>query len=268
VIPLRDDQPTSTFPLVTLLLIAANVLMYLAQALSGGALNASLALVPYEITHNIDLSSVVVHMTPGGGQLFPVPPGSGPISLGPNDIYYGPSPHPLWLTIFTSMFMHGGLAHIGFNMLFLWVFGNNIEDALGKVRFLLFYLTCGVLASAAQIAVDPNSLVPNLGASGAIAGVLGAYFILYPNARVLSIVPLFIAFLAEIRAYWVLLFWIAVQIWQGANGLGMHAGGGVAYFAHIGGFFAGIVIIQLLGGKGLVTRQQRRAYSQFPPGRY
>ena len=104
------------------------------------------------------------------------------MQIGPNDILYGPAPHPLWLTIFTSMFLHGSLLHIGGNMLYLWIFGNNVEDVLGKGRFLLFYLACGVAASMAQIAIGPNSLVPNLGASGAIAGVLGAYFILYPDA--------------------------------------------------------------------------------------
>lgn len=249
-IPLRDDQPTRTFPIVTVLLIAANVLVYLAQIASGGALNQSLSLVPYEVTHNIDLAGRVLRDAQGQ-----------PIAA------YGPAPHPLWLTIFTSMFMHGGFLHIAGNMLYLWIFGNNIEDALGKVRFLVFYLVCGAIASAAQIFTDVNSLIPNLGASGAIAGVLGAYFVLYPNARVLTIVPLGFAFLLNLRAYWVLLFWIALQLWQGANGLGMHQQGGTAFFAHIGGFFAGMVIIQLLGGKRLAMEQQRQA--RYPgAGRY
>lgn len=241
-IPLRDDQPTRTFPVVTVLLIAANVLVYLAQIASGGALNQSFALVPYEVTHNVDLAGQV--MRDGQGNIVAA---------------YGPSPHPVWLTIFTSMFMHGGFLHIAGNMLYLWIFGNNIEDALGKVRFLLFYLVCGLIAALAQILTDVNSLIPNLGASGAIAGVLGAYFVLYPNARVLTIVPLGFAFLLNLRAYWVLLFWIGLQLWQGANGLGMHQQGGTAFFAHIGGFFAGMVIIQLLGGKRLAIAQRREA---------
>lgn len=111
------------------------------------------------------------------------------------------------------------------------------------MRFLLFYLVCGVLAAAAQIAVSPNSVIPNVGASGAIAGVLGAYLLLYPNARVLSIVPL--------------LLWIGLQLYQGVAGLGMQRGGGVAYFAHIGGFFAGMLLISLLGGRALAVKQQR-----------
>ena len=264
-IPLRDNQPTSTFPLVTLLLIAVNVLVYIGQQVL--PLDSSWSLVPYEITHNTDLNNVVAHFLPSGKpQLYQVPPNT-LVHLGPHDIYYGLSPHPLWLTVFTSMFMHGSLLHIGGNMLYLWIFGNNIEDALGKARFLIFYLTCGVAASAAQIAIDPNSLIPNVGASGAIAGVLGAYFILYPEARVLSIVPLFIYFLAEIRAYWVLLVWIGLQLFQGIMGLGMQRGGGVAYFAHIGGFFAGVLLISLMGGRSLVMHQRRRADDYPPPYR-
>lgn len=251
VIPLRDDQPTSTFPLVTVLLIAANVLAYAAQVMSGGAVTQSFALVPYEVTHNIDLAGRVFR--DAQGQVVAA---------------YGPAPHPLWLTIFTSMFLHGGFLHIAGNMLYLWIFGNNIEDALGKLRFLVFYLVCGAIAAAAQILTDANSLIPNLGASGAIAGVLGAYFVLYPNARVLTIVPIGFAFLLNIRAYWVLLFWIVLQLWQGANGLGMHQQGGTAFFAHIGGFFAGMLIIQLLGGKRLAVQQRREAQSPPRSGYY
>ena len=260
-IPLRDNQPTSTFPIVTLLLIALNVLVYVGQHIL--PLDQVWSLVPYEITHNIDLYGTVGQIGRDGAvHLYRIPPGG--MALGPNDIVYGPSPHPVWLTIFTSMFLHGSLLHIGGNMLYLWIFGNNIEDVLGKAKFLLFYLVCGAAASLAQIAVDPNSLVPNLGASGAIAGVLGAYFILYPNARVLSLVPVFIVFLAEVRAYWVLLIWIVLNIFQGVVGLGIERGGGVAHFAHIGGFFAGILLISLLGGQKLVARQQRRA-DAYPP---
>ena len=258
-IPLRDDQPTSTFPLVTILLIALNVLVFLAQ--QALPLDSSWSLVPAEITHNVDLDHVVGHLTRAGSvDLYRVP-ANVPIPLGPRDIYYGPSPHPLILTVFTSMFMHGSLLHIGGNMLYLWIFGNNIEDALGRVRFLLFYFACGLAASFAQIAIDPDSLIPNVGASGAIAGVLGAYFILYPNARVLSLVPIFVYFLAEVRAYWVLLLWIVLNIFQGVSGLGIRQGGGVAHFAHIGGFFAGILLILLLGGQNLVARQR----AVYPP---
>ena len=255
-IPLRDDQPTRTFPIVTILLIVLNILVYVGQQVL--PLNQTWSLVPYEITHNIDLYGTIGRIASDGSvQLLQIPPGA-MVQLGPNDIAYGPAPHPLWLTIFTSMFLHGSLLHIGGNMLYLWIFGNNVEDVLGKAKFILFYLACGLAASFAQIAVGPNSLIPNLGASGAIAGVLGAYFILYPNARVLTLVPFFVFFLAQVRAYWILLLWIVINVFQGVAGLGIQRGGGVAHFAHIGGFFAGIVLISLLGGRGLAERHERR----------
>lgn len=256
-IPLRDNQPIRTFPLVTILLIVLNVLVYVGQQTL--PLESSWAMVPYEVTHGIDLNNVIGHLGQNGQiQLFQVPPNT-PATLGPRDIYYSLSPHPLWLTILTSMFMHAGLLHLGGNMLYLWIFGNNVEDVLGRVRFLLFYLVCGAAASAAQIAINPDSLIPNVGASGAIAGVLGAYFVLYPNAKVLAIIPIFIVFLAEVRAYWVLLLWIVLNVFQGVAGLSMMNGGGVAHFAHIGGFFAGIVLIFLLGGPRLAASSPRPA---------
>lgn len=264
-IPLRDNQPTSSFPIVTVLLIAANVIVYVLQQMSGGALDTMWTMVPYEVTHNHDIAHEIVRQTTHGPVALPLSPGTTNITLRPGEQYYGPSPHPLWLTIFSSMFMHGGLLHIGGNMLYLWIFGNNIEDALGKVRYLLFYLACGVLAAVTQIAVGPNSLIPTLGASGAIAGVLGAYFLLYPDARVLSIVPIFgFGFLAEVRAFWVLALWIGLQLFQGTMGLGGPQTGGVAYFAHIGGFAAGLLLITLLGGRRLTARQQTPYYR--PPG--
>ena len=260
-IPLRDNQPTSTFPIVTLLLIAVNVLVYVGQQVL--PLDQVWALVPYEVTHNVDLNGAFAHIGRDGAAHLVHPPPGVVVQLGPGDIPYGPSPHPIWLTVFTSMFLHGGLLHIGGNMLYLWIFGNNIEDVLGRLRFLAFYLACGLAASAAQIAIDPDSLIPNVGASGAIAGDLGAYFVLYPNARVLSLVPVFVFFLAEVRAFWVLLLWIILNVFQGVAGLGIQHGGGVAHFAHIGGFFAGILLILLLGGRNLAARQQQRAV--YPP---
>ena len=193
-----------------------------------------------------------------------IPAGYAPTALGRDQIFVGQGYAPAWATIFSAMFMHENLLHIGGNMLYLWIFGNNVEDALGKFRFLLFYLACGVVAAVAQLATDVNSVIPTLGASGAIAGVLAAYWLLYPDARVLTIVPLFIAFLANIRAYWVLGFWIVLQLYLGFSGLGMQRGGGVAYFAHIGGFAAGLFFISLLGGRRLVARQRVRS-AYYPP---
>ena len=265
-IPLRDNQPTSTFPLVTVILIAINVVVFLAQQVLPGV-ESLFEMVPYRVTHPGDPNNFIVQITPDATRVQPVAPGLYPSSLPPSSMFIGPSLQPAWLTIFTSMFLHSGWLHIGGNMLYLWIFGNNIEDALGKVRFLLFYFACGFAAAAAQIATGPNSFIPTLGASGAIAGVLGAYWVLYPDAKVLTIVPIFIAFLAEIRAYWVLGFWIVLQVVQGVSGIGMQRGGGVAYFAHIGGFFAGILLIQLLGGRRLVARQRvRSAYVPPPSG--
>ncbi len=262
-IPLRDNQPTSTFPIITVLLIAANVVVYLAQQTVPG-LESALEMVPYRLTHPFDPSDFVLQVSAHGNLTQRLPPGlyPPPGALGPNQMFIGPSLQPPWLTIFTAMFMHANLLHIGGNMLYLWIFGNNVEDALGRFRFLAFYLVCGAVAAFAQIAVGPDSLIPTLGASGAIAGVLGAYFVLYPDARVLTIVPIFVAFLTEIRAFWVLLFWIALNVFQGFNGLGMQRGG-VAYFAHIGGFFVGMLLISLLGGRRLAARQQRRV--PYPP---
>ncbi len=259
-IPLRDDQPTRTFPLVTLSLIALNVLVYLAQGPLG--LDSNWAMVPYEVTHNFDLNNVVAHLAPSGQvTLYHVQPNT-VISLGPRDIFYGVSPHPLWLTVLTGMFMHAGFLHIAGNMLFLWIFGNNIEDALGKIRFIFFYLACGVVAAALQIYSNPESVIPNVGASGAIAGVLGAYLLLYPHARVLTLIPIFgFGFFANIRAQWVLLVWVAYDVlpaFLSANT--MRGGGGVAYFAHLGGFAAGLILIVLLGGRGLAAVQRAGGY--------
>jgi membrane associated rhomboid family serine protease len=268
VIPLRDNQPTSTFPIVTIVLIALNVLVYIGQQVLPG-LEAALEMIPYRVTHPLDPSNFLLQITSQGDIARRIPPGlyPSPGALRPDQMFIGPGLRPAWLTIFTAMFLHSGLLHIGGNMLYLWIFGNNIEDALGKVRFVIFYFVCGVAAAFAQIATDPNSLIPTLGASGAIAGVLGAYLILYPDARVLSIIPIFyFGFFAEIRAFWVLAFWIALQVFQGLAGIGMERGGGVAYFAHIGGFFAGILIILMLGGKRLVARQQSRVFYPPPSG--
>ena len=151
------------------------------------------------------------------------------------------------------MFMHGGWQHIIFNMLFLWIFGNNVEDALGRIRFLLWYLVAGLAATAVQTFVTlkfgtaQDASIPNIGASGAIAGVLGAYFLLLPRARVLTVFFFGFIFLREIRAVWFLGVWIALQIWQGGLGLTRpEAGGGVAFFAHIGGFAFGVLTVFLV----------------------
>jgi membrane associated rhomboid family serine protease len=153
--------------------------------------------------------------------------------------------HIVWLTLLTAVFMHAGWLHIIGNMLFLWVFGNNVEDAMGHAAFLLFYLLCGLAATLAQWATDTSSEVVNIGASGAIAGVLGGYILLHPRARVLTAVPLLLGvYLREIPAVFVLGSWFALQIVSGSVALAGPNHGGVAYFAHIGGFAAGMLLVR------------------------
>jgi membrane associated rhomboid family serine protease len=223
VLPLKDNVPTRHFPLVTVALIAANVLFYVLYQRGGvsvpqGPVN-ELAFHPCEVE---DSCPVV-------GADWPV-------------------------TVLSSMFMHGDILHLGGNMLFLWIFGNNVEDALGRVRYLLWYLLAGVAATAAQTVVTlgfgspEDGRIPNLGASGAIAGVLGAYFLLLPRASVLTAIFLgFIFFLQEVPAVLYLGLWFLFQLWQGGFGvLHPEQGGGVAFFAHIGGFAFGMLTIHLV----------------------
>jgi membrane associated rhomboid family serine protease len=202
---------------MTVILIAINVLVFIYELLLGPQLEGfvqSWAIIPYEITHGVDLP---------------------PASI-----------QPIYLTLITAMFLHGGFVHIAGNMLFLWIFGNNIEDAMGSLRFLVFYLLCGLAAAFAQIAVGPNSEIPNIGASGAIAGVLGAYLLLFPRAEVQTLVFLgFFVRLVRVPALLFLGLWFVLQLFSGVAGLGMEAMGGVAWFAHIGGFIAGLVLINL-----------------------
>lgn len=216
--PLKDDIPTRNRPVVTVALIAANVAVFLWQMANPAAFEGAiyaLGLTPVEVTTGIDRI---------------------PHSLAP----------PL-LTVFTSMFAHGGLFHLGGNMLFLWIFGNNVEDDMGPAKFLAFYLLCGVAAAGAQIAAGPTSTVPMVGASGAIAGVLGAYLLLYPHARVLALVPIFFF----IRLIWIpavifLALWFGLQL---LGGFGAAGEGGVAFWAHVGGFVAGVVLVRPFAGR-------------------
>jgi membrane associated rhomboid family serine protease len=159
--------------------------------------------------------------------------------------------HSAWLTLFASMFMHGGWVHIVGNMLFLWIFGNNVEDRMGRLRYAIFYLVCGVLAGLTQLATDISSGIPNVGASGAIAGVLGAYLLLYPRARVLTAITLVIFFaIVEVPAILLLGAWFLLQVLGGAAGLVDTGQGGVAYFAHVGGFAAGLLLVwPLIAGR-------------------
>lgn len=229
-LPIGDDnQGRGITPFVVYIIIAINAVVFLLfqQATgteAGAEFTYAYSVVPYEITHNVDLVAKV--RVPGGG-----------------DIPQFPGPAPIWLTILTSMFMHGGWMHIIGNMLYLWIFGDNIEDNFGHVKFLIFYLVCGVVASFSHILVDPNSVTPSLGASGAIAGVLGAYLIMFPRNRVRTLLPLgFLWTTIELPAVVVLGFWIVIQIFSQYTATFKPGEGGVAYMAHIGGFAAGLLL--------------------------
>ena len=215
-IPLSDDNPSSIRPIVTIALVAACVLAFLWQ-LSAGA----------------------------GGQRIIYSLGVIPaVLLGRQELPPELSLLPAWATVFTSMFMHGGWMHLIGNMLYLWIFGDNVEDSMGHARFLVFYLLCGIAAVLAQALPDPSSIVPMVGASGAISGVLGAYLLLYPHARVLVVIPLgFILQTMRIPAGIVLLLWFGLQLLS--NAMQSAGQGGVAFRAHIGGFVAGMILIPL-----------------------
>jgi len=211
-IPLKDDNPTRRTPVVLYTLVGINVLVYLFELLI--QVSGDYRFYNYIISH---------------------------YALIPANIFQGTVSSSV-VPFFSSIFMHGGLLHLGGNMLFLWVFGDNIESELGHGKFLAFYLLCGVGASLTQIAIDWHSTAPIIGASGAISGVLGAYYLRFPRAQVLAI---FIFFLIWIPAKFILGFWFALQIFSGLTSVGV-GGGGVAWFAHIGGFILGIVLFNLM----------------------
>jgi membrane associated rhomboid family serine protease len=197
--------------------------------------------IPHELTHGDHCGFAVVQSAVG-----PVADQSHIVCSGPRFPSPSQDPSP-YITPFTAMFMHGGLLHLGGNMLFLWIFGNNVEDSMGPVRYIVFYLLAGIAALGLQVAIDPSSTVPTLGASGAIAGVLGGYILLYPRARVLTVIFIILFFtIIEIPAGLVLGLWFVQQVLFGVYDLSAPTGGqgGVAYFAHIGGFVFGLLAIR------------------------
>jgi membrane associated rhomboid family serine protease len=215
-IPLRDAIPSQSSPAVTVLLITLNVLAFLYELSLGKALDVFI--MQYGA---VPLRFILA------GQMEEV------------------STVERFLPIFTSMFLHGGWLHLGGNMLYLWIFGDNVEDRLGHVRFLLFYLACGLAAALAQIYINPTSKIPMVGASGAVAGVLGAYLVLFPHARVLALIPIVFFFqIVELPALLFLGFWFLMQFLNGAISItaATYATGGVAWWAHIGGFVSGVVL--------------------------
>ncbi len=203
-IPLKDENPTNNFPFFTLLFLALNIMVFIYGfylPVHPSVLYAKYALIPYQLVH---------------------------------------SPVDAYPTLFTAMFMHAGIWHLGGNMLYLWIFGNNIEDVLGKFRFILFYFVCGTIAALGHVATDMNSQIPMVGASGAISGILGAYLVLFPFARIKTFIFLgFFWTITRIPAIVLLLVWIGLQIWNSVS----TGTGNTAWFAHIGGFIAGVLLI-------------------------
>lgn len=238
-IPIKDNIPSDRFPFVTIGLILANFVVYILAVRHGGSFiggpdlyeEVKYGAIPKALTHCLGQDLVVqsrgvacVHGSPPGGV-------------------------PTWATAFTSMFMHASILHIGGNMLILWIFGNNVEDAMGPAKYLGFYVLGGLAALALQVAAGPNSTAPTLGASGAIAAVLGGYILLYPRARVLTLVIIIFFFtVIELPAILMLGIWFAEQAVFGAANLTnpIGGGGGVAYFAHVGGFIFGLLTVRLL----------------------
>ena len=239
-IPLRDINPIRSRPVVTYLLIAVNTLVYAYQFSLSDDFSRELimrwGLVPYYLTREFTANSLI--------------------------------------TPFTSMFMHGGWLHLILNMWFLHIFGDNVEDSLGRTRFLLFYLACGLAAAAAQVAVGPASMVPMVGASGAIAGVLGAYLRLFPHARVVTLIPIFFFFFVrELPAVFFIVVWFALNLLSGVGSLGVlgQQAGGVAFFAHVGGFLGGLWLLHVFGhrkndtGGFRASQRGQRAYHRHDP---
>ncbi len=208
-IPLRDTQPSRSTPIVTVGIIVVNVLVFLYQ----------FSLDRFSLNHFIAEYGVI-----------------------PDRLSY--------VSLATAMFLHGGWMHLIGNMWFLWIYGDNVEDVLGHAKYLLFYVLAGIAAALLQIAVNPDSRLPMIGASGAIAGVMGAYLIKFPHSRILTLIPVFVFFTTvEVPAVFILFYWFVVQFFSGVGSIGYShlSQGGVAWFAHIGGFIAGIILILVMG---------------------
>lgn len=219
-----DDREVSRTAFVTYMLLAINIIAFFVQQVDP-AVTYGWSVIPYEITHRVDLVEPV-EIERANEPSIQIP--------------QAPGPAIIWLTLITSMFLHGDLMHLGGNMLYLWIFGDNVENRFGHLRFLIFYLGSGLVGSLAQIFMDPMSVIPNLGASGAISGIMGAYLVLFPHNQVKAI---FFYQVVTVPALVVLGMWIIFQLISGVGSYAASSGalGGVAYMAHIGGFVAGVV---------------------------
>jgi membrane associated rhomboid family serine protease len=248
--PYRDENPSVLRPVVTVGLILANLVVWvLVQGMGTpvalGASVCELGLIPGDLLGRLPEGYAI----PIGEQMACVVEAGRP-----------------WQTLFTSMFLHGGWLHLIGNLWFLWVFGNNVEDAMGHVRFFIFYVLCGVAAAVAQVIVDPASPVPMVGASGAISGVMGAYAVLYPRVKIHTLVVLVVLFFRVAVPAWVMLgYWFLLQLLS----TGMGEVGGVAFWAHIGGFLAGVLLIYPFRSQALLANRARMlaARAWAVPGR-
>jgi membrane associated rhomboid family serine protease len=233
--PLRDNQASRRLTLINVMLIAANVAVFVHEAALGDHIEGFIyqyAMIPSHVTAALE----------GGRALAQLP--------------YQPGAPPALTTIVTSMFLHGGLMHLAGNMLYLFIFGAAVEEAMGHVRFLLFYMLSGIAAALAMAAFMPHSTVPVIGASGAIAGVLGAYFVLYPRARITTILPIFVLiYFVEIPAIVYLLVWFVAQLYAGLSE-NPEVAGGVAWWAHVGGFLVGMVVGPMLSRSAPIRRRK------------
>lgn len=248
VLPLGDLEKTRIIPFATYGIIALNVVMFLYQLEHGRSFTTTFAATPYEITQNVDLPAF-------NGEAIPV--GAIPVELQAPGEEPQHAPFPIWLTLFTAMFLHGSPLHLAGNMLYLWIFGDNVEEVLGTVRYLLVYLACGLVGTLLQIAASPDSLIPILGASGAIAGVMGAYVFWFPRNQVRVLV---FRFITQLPALYVIGFWIVLQVVEGIGSAGRTAeSGGVAYLAHIGGAATGIAVGLLYSGRARAMEAIRDA---------
>ncbi|MBC7896082.1 MAG: rhomboid family intramembrane serine protease [Cytophagaceae bacterium] len=248
-IPISDDNPTLRTPVMTWAILLATIGIWF--VVQGGGFDAfrlaasvcEYGMVPGEVSHQAALGTQVP-MGQHDGKFWACSVDAEPINF---------------FTPITSMFLHGSWAHLLGNCLFLWVFGNNVEDSMGRVRFLSFYVVCGLVAAGAHIAFSPASPIPTVGASGAISGVLGAYLLLYPRVRVKVLIPIIIIpWIVHVRAWVVLLMWFAWQVLSGIEMLGQlrsEVSGGVAVWAHVGGFVAGLLLIRLFVNRDLVARR-------------
>ncbi|MBZ5586779.1 MAG: rhomboid family intramembrane serine protease [Acidobacteriia bacterium] len=214
-IPIKVSQPSYSRPVVTILLIAANILVFLHE----------ISLDPYSLHDFINQYSL-------------------------RPYYFH------WSNIFTAMFVHANWLHVAGNMLFLWVFGDNVEDILGHGKYLVFYLLCGMAAALTQVAADPLSRLPMVGASGAIAGVMGAYLVKFPRSRVVMLFFLLFFFTFELPAWFMLAYWFALQLFGGFGSIAEASQGGTAFFAHVGGFVAGILLVHTMGARERYSRRK------------